>query len=219
VTMDAIIRRTRRLSRSVALVATVSTVGLAPIAFAPGSASALTLAPACAAQPTTQSFARFGDNSNYFLMPAGSFESGTSGWNLGTGPSVVNGNESYFVNSADDSQSLALPGNSAVVSPTVCVAMGENTIRLFIKNSGVAGSVLHVKAFVQNPLTGLVLSTAFDVNGTAGNTDWAPSAQMLIPNLLGGVLGTQNLTLAFSTTGTNATWNIDDVYVDPFKSR
>jgi len=41
----------------------------------------------------------------------------------------------------------------------------------------------------------------------------------LIPNLLGGVLGTQNLTLAFTTTGTKATWGIDDVYVDPFKSR
>ena len=42
---------------------------------------------------------------------------------------------------------------------------------------------------------------------------------MLIPNLLGGVLGTQKLTLVFTTRGAPATWNIDDVYVDPFKSR
>jgi hypothetical protein len=32
------------------------------------------------------------------------------------------------------------------------------------------------------------------------------------------LLDTANLTLVFTTTGP-ATWNIDDVYVDPFKSR
>ena len=97
--------------------------------------------------------------------------------------------------------------------------MGENTIRLFVKNSGVADSVLHVQASVQNPLTGLVLSTGFDIKGVKGTTTWAPTSQLLIPNLLGGILGTQNLTLVFTTKGTPATWNIDDVYVDPFKSR
>jgi hypothetical protein len=112
-----------------------------------------------------------------------------------------------------------MPTASTVVSPTVCVAMGENTIRMFVKNSGVASSDLHIQAFVQNPLTGLVLSTGFDINGTAGKTGWSPTSRLPIPNLLGGVLGTQNLTLVFTTTGRPATWNIDDVFVDPFKSR
>ena len=72
---------------------------------------------------------------------------------------------------------------------------------------------------LENPLTGLVLSTGFDIKGTAGDTSWAPTARLLIPNLLGGVLGTQNLTLVYTTTGKPATWNVDDVFVDPFKSR
>jgi hypothetical protein len=40
-----------------------------------------------------------------------------------------------------------------------------------------------------------------------------------VPNLLGGLLGTEKLTLVFSTKGAPATWGIDDVFVDPFKSR
>ena len=78
--------------------------------------------------------------------------------------------------------------------------------------------MLHVQALVQNPLTGLVLSTATDIQGTS-STAWAPSSPILIPNLLGGLLGTQNLTLVFTNIGKPATWNIDDVFVDPFKSR
>jgi hypothetical protein len=92
-------------------------------------------------------------------------------------------------------------------------------VRFFVKNPGVAGAILHVQAYVQNPLTGLVLSTGFDVKSTTGAKTWAPGNQMLIPNLLGGVLGTQKVTLVFSTRGTATTWNVDDVFVDPFRSR
>jgi hypothetical protein len=41
--------------------------------------------------------------------------------------------------------------------------------------------------------------------------------QLKIPNLLGGS-GTEQLTLRFTLRGTQTTWKIDDVYVDPFKS-
>ena len=110
--------------------------------------------------------------------------------------------------------------DARAASPTVCVGMGENTIRLFVKNPGVASSILHVQAYVQNPLTGLVLSTALRHQGNARceRLEGRP-VPLLIPNLLGGVLGTQNLTLVFTTSGAPATWNIDDVYVDPFKQR
>jgi hypothetical protein len=57
---------------------------------------------------------------------------------------------------------------------------------------------------------------AFDVNGDAAPTGWAPTMRLGIPNLLGGT-GTQELTLKFTTRGTAATWYVDDVYVDPWK--
>jgi hypothetical protein len=217
--------RPRRMARAIALVATASAFACTSFGLlaAPASAGLLStvagIVPSCAARPTTTPFTPWGDNSNYFLMPAGGFEVGTTGWTLAGGPKVVAGNESSFVNAKTDTHSLSMPTAASVVSPTVCVAMGENTVRMFVKNSGVAGSDLHIQAFVENPLTGLVLSTGFDIKGIAGNTSWAPTGRLLIPNLLGGVAGTQNLTLVFTTTGKPATWNVDDVFVDPFKSR
>jgi hypothetical protein len=222
---ESLPRRPRRFTRAIALVASTSALACVSVGLlaSPASAGVLStvagILPSCAARPTTTAFAPWGDTSSYFLMPAGGFEAGTPGWTLAGGPTVVAGNETSFVNAKTDKHSLAMPTGSTVVSPTVCVAMGENTIRMFVKNSGVASSNLHIQAFVQNPLTGLVLSTGFDIKGTAGNTSWSPTGRLLIPNLLGGVLGTQNLTLVFTTTGKPATWNVDDVFVDPFKSR
>jgi len=200
----------------------MSALGCAAVgATAPAASASLltTLLPSCAAVRTSTPFAAWGDTHSYFVMPGGGFESGASGWVLAGGSAVVSGNETSFVNAATDTHSLAMPTGAVAVSPTQCVGMGENTIRLFVKNSGVASSDLHIQAFVQNPLTGLVLSTGFDIKGTAGASGWKPTSQLLIPNLLGGVLGTQNLTLVFSTTGAAAKWNIDDVFVDPFKLR
>jgi hypothetical protein len=205
--------------RLLVLIASLSVVCCGAIGVSATTASAISLLPACASTPTSTPFTPWGDGNSYFLMPGGGFESGAPGWTLGGGTAVADGNESFFVNDAGDAHSLALPGGVRVVSPTACVARGENTIRLFVKNPGVASSTLHVQAYVQNPLTGLVLSTGYDIRGTAGPTTWAPTSPLFIPNLLGGVLGTQNLTLVFTTNGTPANWGIDDVYVDPFKSR
>jgi hypothetical protein len=216
--IDALARLSRRMTGAVALIASISAVGVAMLPVAASPASGLSLFPTCGARVSSTPFAPWGDSKSYFMMPGGAFESGAPGWVTG-GATVVGGNESYFVNARTDGHSLAIPGGAVAVSPTICVAMGENSIRLFVKSSGVATSLLHVQAFVQNPLTGLVLSTGFDVNGTTAAGIWSPSVCLTIPNLLGGLLGTQRLTLVFTTRGTPATWNIDDVFVDPFKSR
>jgi len=47
---------------------------------------------------------------------------------------------------------------------------------------------------------------------------WAPTTQILVPNLVGGVLA-QELTLRITAEGAKATWGVDDVYVDPFRQR
>jgi len=225
-TMDAVSRRSRRVTRTVAVALCASALGAGSVGLiaSPASAGVLStvtgLLPSCAARPTSTPFASWGDKRAYFAMPGGGFETAAAGWTLAGGAKVGGGNEPWFANgSTSDTHSLVIPSYAQATSPTVCVSMGDNTIRFFVKNPGVASSVLHVAAYVQNPLTGLVLSTGFDVKGNAAAAGWSPSPAMLIPNLLGGVLGTQNLRLVFTTSGAPATWNIDDVFVDPFKSR
>jgi len=209
--------RCRRVRR--AIVGAVAT-GCLAVVLAPGIASAGVLStvagilPNCGPTNASTPFAAWGDTNSYFLMPNGGLESGTAGWTVTNG-SVVTGNESFHLNAATDTHSLSLAAGGSAVSPTACVAMGENTVRLLVKSSGVAGSKLHVQAYVQNALTGLVLSTGFDITGT---TSWAPTPRLLIPNLLGGIAGTQNVHLVFTTIG-RATWNIDDVFIDPLRHR
>jgi hypothetical protein len=216
--LGTLTRRARRTAGGLVLVS-VSSLACAALGAAGTPASASTLLASCAPRPTSTAFAAWGDASSYFLAPGGGFEAGTPEWDRAGGATVGAGNETAYLNADTDSQSLAIPTGGAVTSPPVCVAMGENTIRLFVNNSGVAGSVLHIRAYVQNPLTGLVLATGVDVEGSAGATGWAPTSPILIPNLLGGIVGTQRLTLVFSADGAPATWGIDDVYVDPFKQR
>ena len=97
---------------------------------------------------------------------------------------------------------------------------GENSVRLFVKSAGTGPSSLHIQAFVQNALTGVVLSTGFDIDADETTQEWTPTPVFDVPNLLGGVAGVQRLTLVITTHGAStASWNIDDVYVDPFKLR
>ncbi|MDQ1382445.1 MAG: hypothetical protein QOJ71_3164, partial [Actinomycetota bacterium] len=174
-------------------------------------ASALSLLPNCGARASSPVFAPWGDTSQYFPEANGGFEYGSSGWSLAGGASVESGNEIFNVADPTDAHSLAIAGGAEAISPTTCVAMGENTVRLFVKSSGTGPSSLHVQAFVQSAVTGIVLSTGFDVNANDRTQKWMPTPAFSVPNLLGGVVGVQRLTLVFTTRGASTgSWNIDD---------
>ena len=115
--------------------------------------------------------------------------------------------------------SLRIPAGAAAESRTICVGVGEDSVRLFVKRPRVAGSTLHIEATVRNTDTGEVAQTSFDVDGDDTPPGWTPTTAFAIPNLLGNDDGQQELTLRFTTLGTPGTWYVDDVYVDPWKLR
>jgi hypothetical protein len=183
-----------------------------------GSSSVLAFGTAvpCSSRSESPVFSKWGDTYNYFKAQNGGFESGTTDWALTGGATVVSGNEAYKVGGSYDSHSLRIPAGATAEARTICVSRGEDTIRLFVNNAQVNGSILHVTALVRGT-NGQTAQTAFDVNGNATPAGWSPTMRLAIPNLLGGS-GTEELTLQFTTRGTAATWSIDDVYVDPYKS-
>ena len=199
-----------RCSQAVALVAVALGAG-------PQTAMAYGTPVACSSRSEAPVFAPWGDRATYFLVPNGNFENGSTNWLLTGGAAVVDGNETYFVGGPFDGHSLRIPPNATAESRTICVSVGEDTIRLFVNNQHVSGAILHVDAIAQNPSNGATAWTAFDVNGDVPSAAWAPTMKLQIPRVFGGN-GTEALTLRFTTRGTAATWNIDDVYVDPFKS-
>jgi hypothetical protein len=112
----------------------------------------LSVAANCPSYTYSEPFAQFGDTEDYYLVPGGSFETGTTPWTLSGGAQVVQGNESYYVNSPTDSQSLDLPPGSSATTPPVCIGAVNPDLRLFAKNDGAAAAGVEVSINVTDAL-------------------------------------------------------------------
>ena len=196
-----------------ALVA-VAAVSASPAAAADGSLLG------CGYQPT-QPFMRFLDPLPYSLLPGGDFESGAQGWKLSGGARVVSGNESFYVTSARDSHSLLLPSGSSATSPPMCMGLLLPIVRYF-STGGAALSYLRVEAVFKDASG---RERALDLLPMGLPTkSWSPGLPAL--QLLGTVNTltlnglTSQISLRFTPKGLlfgSGTWQVDDVYVDPWK--
>jgi len=172
-------------------------------------------AQACSYAGAEKVFSPWGDQRNYVLAPDGGFEAGGSGWQL-NGATVVEGNESYYLNDAGDSKSLFLPAGSSAVSPPVCMAIDTPSFRLVARNSGDPSSQLRVEAVYM--LLGLIRTkTAGTLR--AGST-WAPTQSVSTVLTLSTIVGTlipSAIEIRFTPLDSRGRWQIDDVYIDPFR--
>jgi hypothetical protein len=207
----------RKLGRTVAA-AVIATITSA--AFASSASAGLVTASAttCDDPVLEQPFKRWGDRANYKLVGDGGFEAGAHGWTLSGGAYTASGNESFGVRAAGDSRSLVLPTGSRAVSPFTCVGLNEPTLRLFAKRRSGLLTTLLVEMQVQ---TSLGLSVWLPVlPGDLGGGSWHPTMAMpLVGNLL--TLSTTDRTAVrfrFSPLLLGS-WQIDDVYVDPYRTR
>ena len=120
--------------------------------------------------------------------------------------------------SATDGRSLTLPAGSSATSPATCVGTLSPTLRFFARNTGAAGSALRVDVLYTDALG---LRWAVPIATLSGSTDWAPSpATLILANvtalpLLSG--GAAQVSFRFVPLGAAGAWQIDDVYVDPYK--
>jgi hypothetical protein len=202
--------------RRLAAAATLVALALATLSIAPGSAASASCGPRQVSQP----FAPWLDLGHYFLAPGGDFES-TAGWTLGSGAKVVAGNETFLVNNRSDGHSLSLGAAGSARTPAMCVDSDELTMRFFARNTGSVLSTLVLEARVQTTVLGLTTQTTLPVTVVPGLArTWAPSLPVVfslsLNQLLGGV---SKIDFTFRTLGPGGAWQIDDVYVDPFKDR
>jgi hypothetical protein len=172
------------------------------------------LLPSCDV-PVSQPFKPWGDEARYALVPGGSFEQGSAPWALSGGAKVVDGNESFFVRSAGDRRSLLLPSGSSATTPGTCFALGDWHLRFFVVNRGSASAKVRVTVVVRSLLG--VLSILDGGTVSAGG-QWQPSPRvgLLLSNLTSPLLGT--IAFRFTPVGSGAAFQIDDVYLDPWKS-
>ncbi|HEY2326832.1 MAG TPA: hypothetical protein VGH52_05045 [Gaiellaceae bacterium] len=153
-------------------------------------------------------FSAWGDGSSYYSPANGGFENGSSGWSLGGGASVVNGNEPFYLNSSSDSHSLRIPAGGSA-STSVCFGALYPALRFVVQGSG---AKVHVTVSAKN-LLGIV-SVLDGGSFTAGST-WAPSPKLsTLLSALTSPVGAKSMQVTISVSGAPA--QIDDLYVDPF---
>lgn len=179
------------------------------------TAFAAATAQACSYTGAEQVFKPWGDSNSYVLAPDGGFESGGAGWVLAGGAKAVEGNESFYLNDAGDSHSLALPAGSTALSPSVCMSIDTPTFRLLARNTGSSSSGLRVEAVF--PLLGLIHTKT--ISTVYAGPNWAPSQQMSTVLTLSTIVGTlvpSSVQIRITPTDSSGNWQVDDLYIDPF---
>jgi hypothetical protein len=210
--MNGIIRR--------AALAATAAVATAAVFAAPASAGILTASASdCGDETLTKPFAQFGDSANYKLVRNGAFETGTTGWTLTGGARVVTGNEPWKVGGSGHAKSLVLPAGSSAISPVSCVGLGEPTLRFFAKKNRAALlglSTLTVTVYVK---TSLGLTVPVPVGTVLNGGQWKATPQLLIVANLLPLLPGDRTPVAFQFTPVLGDWQMDDLYVDPWRGR
>lgn len=200
------------------LAGTVLSVGLVfvPLAAAAANVSAL----GCSVPAAAPLLTRWHDNNLYFPIIGGNAENSAL-WSFGGGAKPAKENEPWRVVSALDQYSIQLPAGSSASAAHMCVPF-INNMRMFVKSPGVRGSSLHIHL----DSLGSVLPIAPDYGKHHATADYWVGGGTAGWNLTGGISipdgrgtdGTQFLTITLSTSGSNATWRVDDILMDPWKA-
>jgi hypothetical protein len=192
----------------------VSAACLVPVALADPYDDAATT---CGQRVFEQPFASFGDPMWYFLLDNGSFESGTTDWSFGGAASVFDVAEPAFVDPAADASALSLPEGSSATSTPVCVDVTSPTLRFFARSTGATPGRLRVDVLFKGPFGDM---RSLTIATLTGSSSWAvtPAFPVLL-NGLALVSKSGTLGVAFRFTATSGNWNLDRLYVDPYKDR
>ncbi len=182
---------------------------LAGAALVAPAAQAFGTSVPCQTRTERQVFAPWGDAGWYFQVPNAGFESGTTDWSL-SGSAIVTENEPWKVRASTDARSLRLPAGSSARSRTICVRRGEDIVRFFVKRPNVSSASLKLEIKVWNRVN---LSESVNTYAIGGaGSGWTQSPAIRVSDLGGDV----DMELVLTATG--GTFQVDDVYVDPYRS-
>jgi hypothetical protein len=170
----------------------------------------------CETRVMTQAFKQWGDLNNYFLVSGGTFEDNLFlNWDIKPGATVVAGEQSpWKVNGSKHTKGMRIGYGSKVETLDICVMVDEETIRFFYRSPGVRGAQMRVDVEADSDLG---KSTGFWI-ADGSKAGWMVSPAIGIPNVRGED-GRQEIDITFTPIGARATWSIDDVMIDPWRTR
>ena len=209
--MTSLVRSRVRVATLIAVLAFLGSLAVPAGAFASNAILAT-----CQTPSVSTPFSQWGDTNDYFLAPGGSFEGSADqvGWTL-SGATLTAGNEPFFVNGSGDSQSLTIAGGGSATSPVFCVDNTMSSLRFFAQQVS-AGAGLHVQALVQTSSGISTVPLAHFLDGSM--PAWAATAPIAADSSSLADGQTLNVALQFTVRSSAASWQIDDLYVDPYRS-
>jgi hypothetical protein len=170
----------------------------------------------CDEQVLEQPFTQWADPASYVLAPSGTFEQGVGSWDLDGSASISTGDEPFDVHGAGEVKGLGLPAGSSATTGSMCVGIEHPTLRLFARNTGSILSTLKVEVLFEDAGGNL---HALPIGLLLAGSQWQPTLAMpIVANLL-PLLPGEHTAVAFRFTPNGGNWRIDDVYVDPYRSR
>lgn len=165
-------------------------------------------------------FLQWNDQNSYFLVPGGSFEGAVDvvGWSLDNASLTV-GNEPFQVNSSSDNQSLTIGGGGSATSPYFCVDNTITSLRFFATQLG-GGTDLQVDAIVlrRHGVMDVPLADLADGSPHGSMLSWAPTAPIDGGSASLPAGWSIQVALRFTAPSSTGTWQVDDIYVDPYRS-
>jgi hypothetical protein len=171
----------------------------------------------CTGQTYEQPFLPWLDPMSYVLVAGGTFEGSLPGWTLSGGAKIAAGNEPFYVHAKGESHSLSLPAGSSVTTASICVTLAHPDLRFFARNTGSVLSTLAVS--VVFPVLGGGKAT-LPIGTVVAGSSWQPT--LPVPIVLNALAllapnGTIPVSFVFKPLLFGGGWQVDDVYVDPYK--
>ena len=172
---------------------------------------------ACPVPSTTQAYASLGDSSSYFPVPDGNLaDPALPGWTL-VNASLTPGGDPFNVNGQTSPNSVTVSAGGWVQTAPFCVDSTMPTFR-FAANQTATGSPLQVSIVGQSPgVVGYTINLGSLADGSVnGWTAVAPLALTGGVTLQPGASYMASLRFRVPSWGGGA-WQIDDIYVDPYR--
>jgi len=199
-----------------ALVALVAAGAVILTVAAPAQAGLLVkTAKNCDTPTSSRVFQRWLDPFQYVVAPGGNAES-AAGWTLQRGAKIVAGNETWNVGGSGHRSSMLLPAGSSATTGVMCVGIGHPTMRFFAKRNSGLLSTLAVEVVFEG-LGGALKSLPIGV--VLGSAKWQPTLPYPVLASLLPLLPGKLTPVQFRFTPVLGSWQIDDVYVDPWRFR
>jgi hypothetical protein len=165
----------------------------------------------CEGRVIEQPFTAWDDTLDYFLAPDGDFSAGAAGWEL-AGATVVEENEPWNVHGSETAAAVQIESGSSATSPWICVGLDDPTMRFFAHSTGDAAGTLDVEVLYSDGDGNEQALTIGTITGDSA-VEWTPVTPLPI------TANTYEMTVAFRFTphGSDSSWLIDDVYIDPYR--